>query len=544
MNIGRILRGSLSSPNTLRWWLIGACVGAFIIAAVAIPRPFNLSSIPRDQALFELGSESNNPRAYDPATGRASNLIFSGLVSFDPRLDLKPELAESWDVSPDRTVYTFHLRKNARFHNGRLVTSKDVIYSWERAAGPKTASDNVLTYLGDIVGVKEKRAGKADHIAGLKALDDHTLQVTIDAPKPYFVMKLTYSVAYVVDRANVESGPNWYRTPNGTGPYKLVRWDQDQLQLFERNNDYYLEPAAIRYIVVRLYAGVGIRKYETGDIDITGVSSYNNARVHDPEEPLNKDLVEGVGMCTSYVTFDAAQQPFDDPKVRQAFALSIDKQRYLDAGLHGFGLVARGLYPPGLPGYNSGLKGLDFNPQLARQRLAESHYGSVSNLPPIVFTTSGFGSNIPPSMAALISMWQQNLGVSVQVENLEPDKYLDEVHAGHYGQMLYEGWCADYPDPENFADVLFHSGAEQNFGHYANPALDALLEKARIEPDTTRRIQMYQQAEQTIVDDTPALFLKYDTVSELVKLYLKGYVLTPIDVPIERYLSLDVSKLK
>jgi oligopeptide transport system substrate-binding protein len=138
-------------------------------------------------------------------------------------------------------------------------------------------------------------------------------------------------------------------------------------------------------------------------------------------------------------------------------------------------------------------------------------------------------------------MWQQHLGVTIQVENLEPNKAQDELHAGHHGQILSYGWCADYPDPENFADALFHSSAQQNLGHYANPALDRLLEQARVERDVTKRIQMYQQAEQQIVDDAPAIFLSHSLSFVLVKPRIKGYVLTPIAIPIERYLSIDPS---
>ncbi|MGC8855318.1 MAG: peptide ABC transporter substrate-binding protein, partial [Anaerolineae bacterium] len=200
--------------------------------------------IPWNQTLVLSGGETTNPRAYDPATthGSGDKLAYSGLVSFDPHLNLTPDLAESWDVQENGTVYIFHLRKNARFHDGRPVTTADVIYSWERAANPALASDTVLTYLGDIVGVKEMVAGKADHIAGLRALDDYTLQVTLDAPKPYFLFKLTYPTAFIVDKANVESGPDWYRHPNGTGPYKLIEWRSFERIVYQRNPDYYLGP--------------------------------------------------------------------------------------------------------------------------------------------------------------------------------------------------------------------------------------------------------------------------------------------------------------
>lgn len=144
------------------------------------------SNIPLNQALVLEGGESTNPRQYDPATthGSADKRIFSGLVSFDPQLNLTPDLAERWEISSDGTTYTFYLRANAKFHNGRAVTAQDVIYSWERAAGPELASDTVLTYLGDILGVDEMVSGEADHIEGLSVIDEHTLQVRLDAPKP------------------------------------------------------------------------------------------------------------------------------------------------------------------------------------------------------------------------------------------------------------------------------------------------------------------------------------------------------------------------
>ena len=172
--------------------------------------------IPLDKAIVYSGGESTNLRDYDPATTYSSGnkLVFSGLVSFDPHLNLTPDLAETWDVSGDGTVYTFHLRENAHFHDGRFVTAQDVVYSWERAASPQLKSDTVLTYLGDIVGVREMFAGQADHISGLKVINDLTLQVTIDAPKPYFLLKLTFPTAFVVDKANVETGEEWVHKPN------------------------------------------------------------------------------------------------------------------------------------------------------------------------------------------------------------------------------------------------------------------------------------------------------------------------------------------
>jgi ABC-type transport system substrate-binding protein len=499
------------------------------------------TDVPLNQALVLEGGESTNPREYDPATtyGSGDKLVFSGLVSFDPKLNLTPDLAEKWDVSADGTVYTFHLRANAKFHDGKPVTAQDVTYSWERAASPALHSDTVLTYLGDIVGIKEMAAGKADHAKGLVALDDHTLQVTIDAPKPYFLYKLTYPTAFILDKANVESGQEWYRHPNGTGPYRLMEWKSFESITYEANPDFYLGKPSIPYVVVQLYSGDSTRLYEDNKIDMTGLGIYDADRFMDPTEPLHGELLAGVGLCTGYIVFDTTRPPFDDVNVRKAFTMAFDRQKYIDVVMNGHALPAVGLYPPALPGFNLALKGLPYDPAQARQLLKQSKYGGPAGLPPIVFTDAGVGTHVGPDVAAMAEMWQQNLGVTITVENLEYNYFSDQIYSGNHGQLFSGGWCADYPDPENFADVLFHTGSPQNNGGYSNPQLDALLEQARVEQDVTKRIVLYQQAEQMIVDDAAVLFTTHPLSYQLVKPYVKGYVFTPIDIPIERYLWLD-----
>jgi ABC-type transport system substrate-binding protein len=254
---------------------------------------------------------------------------------------------------------------------------------------------------------------------------------------------------------------------------------------------------------------------------------------------MHDELLTGVSLCTSYVVFDTSRAPFDDLNVRKAFSMAFNRQQYIDVVLSGRALPAVGLYPPGLPGFNLGLKGLPFDPAQARELLAASRYGGPQGLPPILFTNPGLGSYVDSDVAAMAQMWKQNLGVTITVENIEPNYYYDQVNSGQHGQLLSQGWCADYPDPENFADVLFHTGSANNNGNYSNSALDGLLEKARTEQDVTTRIGMYQQAEQMLVDDAAVLFTTHGLSYALVKPYVKGYVLTPITIPIERYMWLQ-----
>ncbi len=516
--------------------LAGLLAGSAGSAAAQPP-----AQVPLNEALVLEGGESSNPRDYDPATTHDSGdkRVFSGLVAFDPHLNLIADLAQGWQVSADGLTYDFTLRSNAKFHDGRQVTSQDVVYSLERALAPSTRSDTAMTYLGDIVGAAEMNAGKADHVSGLKALDNTHLQIHIDAPKPYFLLKLTYPTAFILDKANVESGSDWYRRPNGTGPYKLISWQSNVQIVYQANQDFYLGPPPIPYVVIELYAGTGMGLYETGDIDMTGLPLSAVDRFLDPSEPLHAELYTGVSLCTGYVTFDVTRPPFDDPKVRQAFSMAFDRQKYIDVVMNGHALPAHGLYPPGLPGFDITLKGLPFDPARARQLLAESKYGSAAGLPTIVYTSAGFGSYVDPGVAALAAMWKKYLGVEIHIEKIEPNFYYDATYSGQHGQLLTSGWCADYPDPENFADALFHSGAAQNVGGYSNPDLDRLLEAARVEPDVTKRIGMYQQAERIIVNDAPALFTVHYLSYTLVKPYIKGFVPTPIDISSERYMWIE-----
>lgn len=494
----------------------------------------------RDQVLLLAGGESSNPSENDPATSHSSGdtLVFSGLVQNNQNLRVAPDLAASWETNPEGTIYTFHLQPKALFHNGRPVTVEDVVYSWERAANQSTGSDLVMTYLGDIVGVKEMHGGQADHISGLKMIDEHTLQVTIDSPKPYFIQKLTYPTAFIVDRENIALGETWYLTPNGTGPYKLTRWESMKEKIYERFDDYYGNKPRIPAIVVSLYSGDSTRLYESGSIDIAGIGSYNVARFSDPSETLHNQLQSVVNMCTSYITLDVTQPPFDDVKVRQAFAMALDKEKYIQVVLSNAALPANGLYPPALPGYDLQVKGWEYDPAKAIQLLKESKY-PLDQMPAITFSVAGYGSSVSSGEAAWVQMWEQNLGIKINVQNIEPERYMQVIAEGKHGQLISQGWCADYPDPENFANVLFHSGVAMNYGNYNNPELDALLDKASVETDVTKRIKMYQQAEQIIITDVPAIFTTHSMSYVLVKPFIKGYVLAPMTVPIERYLWID-----
>jgi len=489
------------------------------------PRPYGIS---RQNAMFLWGSQ---PHTIDPALTQTRadgkvDPIFSGLVMLDENLQVVPDLADSWEVSEDGTVYTFHLRRNAYFHNGKPVTAHDVKFSWERAADSDTESETVETYLGDIVGVKAKFQGEADEISGVEVVDDYMLRVTSDTPKVYFLAKLTYPTSFVVDEENVQD-ENWEHHPNGTGPFRLLTWEDDHLFILERNDNFYLEPPKLEHIVYMLYAGVPMWMYENDEIDLAGVGVSNVERVTDPTNPLNADLRIVPALSTSRLIFDVTMPPFDEPLVRQAFAYAIDRQKLTEVVGKGMSKPAYTILPPGMPGYSEDITAPEFNPDKAQELLAISSYGSADALPEITLTTSGWGGDLSDYQSALIDMWRTHLGVEVIVEQLEPTSYFFEVRE-HHGQIMSLGWGADYPDPENFLDVLYHSEGQPNLGHYSNPEVDELLEQARTETDVETRLALYHQVEQMIVDDTPDILISQGQDYLLLKPYVKNYPLSPI----------------
>lgn len=492
-----------------------------------------------DNALLLAGGQ---PRTLDPAVTHGGpsgpvGAIFSGLVGLDPRLQVQPDLAAGWEVNEDGTLYTFYLRQDARFHDGSPVTADDVIFSWERALDPGTGSDTALTYLGDIAGATDMHDGKSNHVSGLRAIDDHTLEVRIDSPKVYFLSKLTYPVAFVVDRENVTSS-DWQHNPNGTGPFLLQEWSDDEILILARNERYYQELPAISQVVYLIGAGIPLSMYETGEIDLVGIGGSTLERVQDPNSSLFDELRIGPNMCTSYIAFNNQQTPFDDPQVRQAFSYAIDQDKLIAGLFKGNALAAEGPLPPGIPGYKGEANTYDYDPEKARTLLGGAGYANRDDFPPVSFTTAGYGG-VGALETALITMWQENLGITVEPVLVDPFNYLDELYAGNTGNIFSSGWCADYPDPENFLDILFHGASDQNLSGYHNEEIDALLEQARTESDLQQRLALYQEIEGLIVSDAPVIFLTHSISAELVKPYVKDYVQTPIGVAQYHLLTLE-----
>ena len=478
-----------------------------------------------------------DPPTLDPA--RAGDVesatyiveIFSGLLTLSKELKVTPDIAKEWSISQDGKTYTFKLRDDAKFHDGKAVTAKDFKYSIERAADPKTESTSADTYLGDIIGVKDKLSGKAREVQGVKVVDDYTLQLEIDSPKSYFLSKLTYPTAFVLDGANVEGSRNWTDKPNGSGPFKLKEWKKGERIILERNANFYNGAPKLERVNYILSGGSPMAMYENGEIDITGVSIFDIDRVMDPKEPLNNQLRITPMMDIFYVGFNATVAPFDDVKVRQAFNHAVDKDKIIEVVLRNLYQRADGILPPEMPGYNPNVKGLKYDPTRAKELIAQSKYSDASKFPPIVMSIPGTFAATSTLTEAISQMWEQNLGVKVQLQQVEWATYLEDLKQHKYQLYSDIGWIADYPDPQNFLDLLFHSGSLENNSLYSNAQVDKVLEQARLETKDEARLKLYQQAEQMIVDDAPWIPLWFTKSYVLVKPYIKGYDVTPMIVP-------------
>ena len=463
------------------------------------------------------------------------NEVFGGLVTITPDIVIAPDLAEDWDISPDGKVFTFRLRQDAKFHDGRPVVAEDFRWSLERAADPLTESPVADLYLSDVIGVADKLNGKAETIQGLRVIDERTLELTIDAPKSYFLAKLTYPTAFVVDRKNVEGNKNnWVFEPNGTGPFRLERYDIGETILLGRNENYHLGPPFLDEVEFILSGGDPMLMYENDEIHVTGLGLADLERVQDPSNPLRTELATAPpGFTVSFIGMNLEQPPFDDVKFRQALNYAVNKKEIATTALSDLVVPAIGVIPPGFPSYNPDLRGYGYDPEKAKRLLSESRYGAdPASIPRITLSIAGnFGASVGLDMEVMLRSWQETLGVEVEIQQTEWATFLQDVHQRRF-QMFALAWSADYPDPQDFLDIMFHTDSANNWGNYNNREVDSLLEKARVEPDQTARFQQYNLIEQLIVDDAPWVPLWHSTERKvLVKPEVKDYFLLPMTIP-------------
>lgn len=479
--------------------------------------------------------------------------VYSGLMAYDNELNLIPDLAESYEVSEDGLTYTFTLREEAQFQDGKPIRAEDFKWSFERACDPATGSRTADTYLGDVIGCREKLQGEADEVEGVQVVDELTLELTIDEPKAFFLAKMTYPTAYALDQENVESGgATWFEQPNGSGPFVLVEYAPEEgVIILDKNENFYREPQPILDRVIYLInapidsmtgyqEGLGSLGLEGVTFDTIPVSTSNLSAVTDPNNPLSEEYRSTPELSVSYLGFNVDVPPFDDPKVRQAFNLALDKERMVRLVFRDLFQPANGIVPPTMPGYeNPDLSDFEFDPQRALELIAESSYGDTSELPEITLNVSGTGGGVGPLVESIVESYEANLGITIAVEQADWPDFLADLSSEPMPYQMYQlGWVADYPDPQNFLEVLFHSDSAQNYGNYSNIDVDSILDEARQVQDAEARQALYQEAELLVLEDAAWVPLYFSVEPALVKPYVQNYTIPPIKIPKLQYISI------
>ena len=506
----------------------------FILVCAVFAMVVGMGSISLGDTLrWNLGTE---PPTLDPAlaTDTTSVLVdeqlFLGLTDFDDETaEVVPELASEWSVSGDGLTYTFRMREDVKWTDGRPVTAHDVVYGVKRTLDPATASDYAYV-LYIIKGAEDVNTGSSNDpgIVGVEAVDDYTVQFTLNSQAGYFPAIAGMWVARPQPKWAIDKhGDKWTEPENivTNGPYLLKEWNHGDSILLVKNPNYY-EPGKPKIdkieMVMVTEASTGMAMYENDELDSTSslsppLEDMDRIKV---DSMLSKELTIAPRLCTYYYGFNNTKPPFDNVFVRKAFSAAIDRQTIVEAITKGGQIPATTFTRPGIFGAvdpSEGI-GISYNPEQAVGFLSRAGYPKGEGFPEVTLmhNTSEAHAKIAQ---AIQQMWKEVLNVDVKVSNQEWGVYLKTLNedAPHIYRL---GWCADYPDANNWLMEVFHSTKGSNRTKWNNAKFDQLVEKAQIEPNPGSRKPLYKLAEQILTEGQAAMapIYFYTRVSLLVKI--------------------------
>jgi len=464
------------------------------------------SSFQRADLVFLNGAE---PETLDPALitgqpeGRVAGALFEGLTSFDATAKPVPGVAERWEISDDKRVYTFQLRHDARWSNGDPVTAADFVRSWQRTLAPETGSE----YASQLYHVRNGRAFNLGELrdfsqVGVRALDPATLEVTLENPTPYFLDLCAFVTLMPVHAATVERFPDEWTKPGklvGNGAYLLADWRvNDRIRLAKNPHYWNRDKVAMKTIDVLPIskANTAFNFYASGQADLMMDKGLVPNQLLD-ELKKRPDFHAAPFLGTYFLRFNCTRPPFNDPRVRRAVALVIDKQLLVEKITRAGEKPAASLTPPGTGGYEPP-PGLTRDPERARRLLAEAGYPGGKGFPRISYLYSE--GELNEGLAVEIqSMLRRELGVTVDLQRQEWKVYLRSMASLDY-DMCRASWVGDYNDPNTFLGC-FVTGDGNNRTGWGEPAYDALLTAAAREPDPARRLEIFRQAERMLISE-------------------------------------------
>ncbi|CAM7357699.1 MULTISPECIES: oligopeptide ABC transporter substrate-binding protein OppA [Citrobacter] len=511
--------------------ILTALVAGNVATAAEVPAGVQLAE--KQTLVRNNGSEVQSLDPHKIEGVPESNInrdLFEGLLISDVDGKPSPGVAEKWE-NKDFKVWTFHLRKDAKWSDGTPVTAQDFVYSWQRLANPNTASPyaSYLQY-GHIVNIDDIIAGKKPVTdLGVKALDDHTFEVTLSEPVPYFYKLLVHSSVSPVPRAAVEKfGEKWTQPANivTNGAYKLKDWVVNERIVLERNTNYWDNAKTVINQVTYLPISsevTDVNRYRSGEIDMT----YNNMPI-ELFQKLKKEIPNEVHvdpyLCTYYYEINNQKAPFNDVRVRTALKLALDRDIIVNKVKNQGDLPAYSFTPP----YTDGAKlvepewfkwSQEKRNEEAKKLLAEAGYTAEK---PLTFDLLYNTSDLHKKLAiAAASIWKKNLGANVKLENQEWKTFLDTRHQGNY-DVSRAGWCADYNEPTSFLNMVL-SDSSNNTVHYKSPAFDKLIADTLKVTDEAQRSELYSKAEQQLDKDSAIVPVYYYVNARLVKPWVGGY---------------------
>lgn len=448
---------------------------------------------------------------------QVGQVLFDSLVTFDPVTSVVvPAAAETWEPNEDATVWTFNLVQGATFHDGSDVTAEDFKYAWERIANPENASE-ISYHLSAVKGYEEMQAGTATELEGVRVVDDYTLEVTLSYAFADFEYVVGHPALAPIPREAVEAG-DFGEMPIGNGPFKMSEpWAHDQYIKVERFADYYGDAPYIDGIEFKILADedTAFLEFQAGNIDFTSIPSGQIQTTIDTygESPdgytLNpgEQVSLGTELATYFLLVNNENEVLNDPVVRRALSLAIDRQAICTTLFEDTREPATGIVPKGMPGFQEGgFAYARYDVEEAKALLAEAGYPNGEGFPTVTLSyNSGAGHE---DIMQLVQNDLKAIGIESELEGTEWAAYLDKLDAKDYMVGRLE-WISDYPIMDNFLYPLFKTGAGDNFSGYSNPEVDAMLEEARTTTDDEQRIELYREIETIIGEASPVIPLMY-----------------------------------
>ncbi|HEY3319745.1 MAG TPA: ABC transporter substrate-binding protein [Planctomycetota bacterium] len=494
----------------------------------------------------------SNPPSLDPAmitdvtSDGVGQRMYNTLLRFDRELNLIPELASEmpiWDAKDNS--YTFKLRTNVTFHNGRRMTAADVKYSWERLLDPDVSKRTEI--LAPVLGAQEKIDGKTKTTPGIQVLDEFTLKVLLTGPNPTFLYQIAMICAAVIPHEGVEaaekSGHSFSNRPVGTGPFKLVEWIHNRKLVFVAHEQYFKGRPKLDGLLYQVIPSAQVRldRFLKREFEVSDIPFGQYKKISEQHKELTNSnpalRTNYLGILMNRKDTNGKIVPVEplgsNPKLRQAINCAINREHLTKVILEGRGQPANSILPPGMHGHDPQLKGWTYDVPKARALLAEAGYPDGNGLEPI-----DLYYRKDDDIERVVVAIQNDLkaaGIPIELRSLEWGTFLQKMYGGDPPKLFYLGWVADFPDPDNFLYWLFHTsqwGEPGNETHYSNPRVDELTTKARLLMDQPERLKLYNEAEKIIVGDCPWILLEWRTNVILLQPYVKAVreQLNPLDV--------------